>query len=73
MSALGQKRTSHQVRVMSALPPKADIAELELPFSFAKLAGESPIRARPTRRPGSWPCALASSGSQFASDKVFLA
>jgi len=36
MSALGQKRTSHQVRVMSALPPKADIAELELPFSFAK-------------------------------------
>jgi len=25
MSALGQKRTSHQVRVMSALPPKADI------------------------------------------------
>jgi hypothetical protein len=26
MSALGQKRTSHQVRVMSVLPPKADIA-----------------------------------------------
>ena len=25
MSALGQKRTSHWVRVMSALPPKADI------------------------------------------------
>src|SRR5262249_2644371 len=25
MSALGQKRTSHQVRVMSASPPKADI------------------------------------------------
>src|SRR5215472_12014551 len=25
MSALGQKRTLHQVRVMSALPPKADI------------------------------------------------
>jgi hypothetical protein len=25
MSALGQKQTSHQVRVMSALPPKADI------------------------------------------------
>src|SRR5262249_6500915 len=25
MSALGQKRTSHQIRVMSALPPKADI------------------------------------------------
>jgi len=25
MSALGQKRTSEQVRAMSALPPKADI------------------------------------------------
>jgi hypothetical protein len=25
MSALGHKRTSHQVRGMSALPPKADI------------------------------------------------
>jgi hypothetical protein len=25
MSALGQKRTSKHVRVMSALPPKADI------------------------------------------------
>jgi hypothetical protein len=27
MSALGQKQTSRLVRVMSALPPKADIAE----------------------------------------------
>jgi hypothetical protein len=27
MSALGQKRTSSYVRVMSALPPKGDIAE----------------------------------------------
>jgi hypothetical protein len=27
MSALGQRRTSQQVRAMSALPPKADIAE----------------------------------------------
>jgi hypothetical protein len=26
MSALGKKRTSAHVRVMSALPPKADIA-----------------------------------------------
>jgi hypothetical protein len=26
-SALGQKRTSHLLRAMSALPPKADIAE----------------------------------------------
>ena len=29
MSALCQKRTSEHVRVMSALPPKADIAESE--------------------------------------------
>jgi len=27
MSALGQKRTLEHVRVMSALPPKADIGE----------------------------------------------
>jgi hypothetical protein len=27
MSALGHKRTSEHVRIMSALPPKADIAE----------------------------------------------
>jgi hypothetical protein len=27
MSALGQKRTLNHVRPMSALPPKADIAE----------------------------------------------
>jgi hypothetical protein len=27
MSALGQKQTSAYVRVMSALPPKADVAE----------------------------------------------
>jgi hypothetical protein len=27
MSAMGQKQTSRQVRVMSALPPKADIAQ----------------------------------------------
>src|SRR5262249_367922 len=27
MSALGQKRTSHDVRAMSALPPKADIVQ----------------------------------------------
>jgi hypothetical protein len=27
MSALGQKRTSERVRLMSALPPKADMAQ----------------------------------------------
>jgi len=30
MSALGQKRTSHWVGVMSALPPKADITAQQL-------------------------------------------
>ena len=34
MSALGQKRTSGHVRVMSALPPKADITERDLLVSF---------------------------------------
>jgi hypothetical protein len=34
MSALGQKRTWHQVRVMSALPPKADIAECDRHVCF---------------------------------------
>jgi hypothetical protein len=29
MSALGQKQTLKRLRTMSALPPKADIAELE--------------------------------------------
>ena len=29
MSALGQKRTSEHIQSMSALPPKADIAEHE--------------------------------------------
>ena len=40
MSALGQKETLRRVRAMSALPPKADMAELELSFSFAKLASD---------------------------------
>jgi hypothetical protein len=34
---------------MSALPPKADIAKLDLSFSLAKLASESPDRARAGR------------------------
>jgi hypothetical protein len=33
MSALGQKRTSPHVRVMSALPPKADVVELVMSAS----------------------------------------
>jgi hypothetical protein len=38
MSALGQKRTSGHVRVMSALPPKADIAERECHVRFVPKA-----------------------------------
>jgi hypothetical protein len=34
MSTLGQKRTSEQVRAMSALPPKADIHRLETDVAF---------------------------------------
>jgi len=38
MSALGQKRTSHSVRVMSALPPEADIAESDWHVRFVPKA-----------------------------------
>jgi hypothetical protein len=45
MSALGQKQTSEHVRVMSALPPKADIAELEEHVRFVLPA--QPVDATP--------------------------
>jgi hypothetical protein len=38
MSALGQKRTLEHVRVMSALPPKADIAECDCDVRFVPKA-----------------------------------
>jgi len=38
MSALGQKQTSVHVRVMSALPPKADIAESDWHVRFVPKA-----------------------------------
>ena len=37
MSALGQKQTSHQVRVMSALPAKADIAGRDWDVRFGPI------------------------------------
>jgi hypothetical protein len=37
MSALGQKRTSRPQITMSALPPKADIAELEEHVRFVPI------------------------------------
>ena len=41
MSALGQKRTSEHVRSMSALPPKADIAERDRHVRFVPKADVS--------------------------------
>jgi hypothetical protein len=38
MTALGQKRTSKQVRAMSALPPKADIVEHDRHVRFVPKA-----------------------------------
>jgi len=49
MSALGQKRTSEHVRVMSALPPKADIPESDWHVRFvpkADIAHRHPNAAR---------------------------
>jgi hypothetical protein len=37
MSALGQKRTLPRLRVMSALPPKADIAGRQLDVRFVPI------------------------------------
>ena len=39
MSALGQKQTSGHVRVMSALPPKADIDQSGCDVRFVPTAG----------------------------------
>src|SRR6516164_4004638 len=39
MSALGQKRTSKHVQPMSALPPKADIAERDLACPLCAKSG----------------------------------
>jgi hypothetical protein len=41
MSALGQKRTLRLVRLMSALPPKADIAGRPLDVCFVPQAAVS--------------------------------
>jgi hypothetical protein len=38
MSALGQKQTSGNVGMMSALPPKADIAERDYHVRFVPIA-----------------------------------
>src|SRR5215472_10474342 len=44
MSALGHKRTSQQVRAMSALPPKADIRQRRLGCPFCANKGHAKKR-----------------------------
>ena len=46
MSALGQKRTSAHVRVMSALPPKADIAGRDRDVRFCAKSAHSTFDVR---------------------------
>src|SRR5262245_35818330 len=58
MSALGQKRTSHHVRVMSALPPIADMVQRDPGVRFVpnadscsaanSRAGDDPARLTPS-------------------------
>src|SRR5262249_1878672 len=56
MSALGQKQTFRNVRPMSALPPKADIAECDrqksallFPLRSTRRRADPWMKARPTR------------------------
>jgi hypothetical protein len=48
MSALGQKRTLRLVRLMSALPPKADIDERGCHLRFVPIAAIGEGNLRPT-------------------------
>src|SRR5215469_85930 len=50
MSALGQKQTLRHVRTMSALPPKADIAECDRHVRFVPKADIRPTPIRSRRR-----------------------
>jgi hypothetical protein len=49
MSALGQKQTLRSEIAMSALPPKADIAEREEHVRFAPLTDISTLIGRPPK------------------------
>jgi hypothetical protein len=49
MSLKGQKQTSRQVGLMSALPPKADIDGRRLDVRFVPLAEVRPSRSEPRR------------------------
>ena len=50
MSALGQKRTSEHVRVMSALPPKAEIEAQPRNVRFVPFADTREPAAAPSHR-----------------------
>ena len=43
MSALGQKQTSHHVRVTSALPPIADFCQCEWDVGFGAKSGVNEV------------------------------
>jgi hypothetical protein len=50
MSALGHKRTSEGIGVMSALPPKADIGSVSLDVRFVPKADIGSLKQRPNVR-----------------------
>ena len=76
MSALGQKRTSGHVRVMSALPPKADIAERECHVRFVpepdieESAFSGYPRGRPPASRRAYCMALLTTGPTKASKRL---
>jgi hypothetical protein len=53
MSALGQKQTSGNVWMMSALPPKADIAGLQLDVRFVPITDIGHLRPDRATTPSS--------------------
>jgi hypothetical protein len=73
MTALGYKRTSPDVRVMSALPPKADIAECPLSANSRRRPAYSITwSARPSTESGTVrPNAFAA--SRLMTSSIFVA
>jgi hypothetical protein len=55
MSALGQKQTSRHVRVMSAIPLKADVRQRDWRVRYVPLADIHVINAATLRAPGLLP------------------
>ena len=73
MSALGQKRTSHQVRVMSALPPKADIRCGDRQVRFVPKADIRRLIRSPHRQVAEQVMRLASVAGFQPADPIVLA